>query len=308
VNRAVISLGTNTARVLVVSAAPNGTLQQLDHRQAGTRLGEALRDAGTLAPEAVARTLAAVAEFMVLVRERDAALVSIATSAVRRASDAAAFAERMRSVTGVPLQVLAGPVEAEVSFRGATYGCAHDGARVAVLDVGGGSTECAVGRDGTLEQARSLEIGSVRVGERFADLLGTAPGEPAREAAAAARRHIAEVLAPLGAFERVRYVRCVAGTPLTVGAILLGSHVDAVSGSVLSRAQLDATISRLLELTLAERRALTGMLPQRADILPAGALVLSEALRLLGHERFVLEANDLLLGFLLMQSDGATAK
>lgn len=307
-NRAVISLGTNTARVLVVSERADGTLQQLDHRQTGTRLGEGLRAAGPLAPEAVARTLAAVAEFMVVVRERNAALVAIATSAVRRASDAAAFAECMRSLSGVPLQVLTGRVEAEASFRGATYGAAHDGARVAVVDVGGGSTECAVGRDGALEQALSLEVGSVRVAELFPDMLGTAPGEPARAAAAAARLYVGEVLAPLRTLAGTRRVCCVAGTPLTVGAILLESNVDAVSGVVLSRTQLDATIARLLDLTLERRRVVPGMLPQRADILPAGALVLSEALRLLESEEFVLEANDLLLGFLLMQRDGAEAK
>jgi exopolyphosphatase/guanosine-5'-triphosphate,3'-diphosphate pyrophosphatase len=307
VNRAVISLGTNTARLLVARDEADGRIVQLEHRQIGTRLGEGLHEDGTLAPQAVERTLAAVMEFVAVARERHASLASIATSAVRRASDARAFAARMASLTGVPLQILAGRREAEASFRGATYELPHDGSRIAVVDVGGGSTECAIGRDGRLDAARSIEIGSVRVAECFPELMGTAPVALARAAADGARAAIAEALAPLGALPPVERVRCVAGTPMTVAAVLAASHVDRVSGTTLSRADLDATIARLLELTLAERRALPGMLAQRADILPAGGLILSEALRLLGAESGVLEANDLLLGFLLMEGDAAKA-
>lgn len=299
--RAVISLGSNTARLLVVRDVAPGALEQLEHRQIGTRLGEGLRDAGALAPGAIERTLAAVAEFAAAARARGATVSCIATSALRRASDAAAFCERVRALAGAPVEILSGRVEAEASFRGATATLPHDGVRVAVIDVGGGSSECAVGRDGRLEDAASVEIGSVRVAERYPALTGGAPGRRARAAAAAARPEIAATLEPFAALPPAGRVRCVAGTPMTIGAIRTATHVDAVSGLVLARTELDATIDRLLDLTLAERRALPGMLPQRADILPAGALVLSEALRLLGAASAVLEADDLLLGFLLMQ-------
>ncbi len=279
----------------------DGGVEQLEHGQIGTRLGEGLRDGGDLQPAAIERTLTAVREFVARAREHGAALASIATSAVRRADDAAAFGERMRATTGVPLRVLDGAAEAQASFRGATYGSATPGRRIAVLDVGGGSTECAVGRDGVLEDARSIEIGSVRVSERRPALMGGSPGAPARAAAAAARAEIAATLAPLGAFAPVDEVRCVAGTPLTIGAIVARSHVDRVSGMRLTRADLDATIDRLLDLTLEERRALPGMLAQRADVLPGGGLIVSEALGLLGVSAGLLEVNDLLLGFLLME-------
>lgn len=222
---------------------------------------------------------------------------------MRRADDALAFAQRLRATAGVSLEVLSGDAEAAASYRGATYGVSHDGRRVAVLDIGGGSTECALGRDGTLLETRSIEIGSVRVAERFPALLGAAPGAPARVAAAAARAEIAASLAPLRDLLPVAELRCVAGTPLTIGAVIAGSHVDAVSGSTLARVALDASIERLLELRLDERRALTGMLPQRADIIVGGALVLSEAMDVLGIAAGLLEANDLLLGYLLLQRE-----
>ncbi|MBD5604913.1 MAG: Ppx/GppA family phosphatase, partial [Candidatus Eremiobacteraeota bacterium] len=107
-------------------------------------------------------------------------------------------------------------------------------------------------------------------------------------------------LAPLAAFRPLAEVRCVAGTPLTVAAVHHGSHVDRVSG-MLTVETLDATIDRLLDLALAERRELPGMIPQRADIIVAGALVLAESLSALGVREGRLERNDLLLGFLALR-------
>ncbi len=245
------------------------------------------------------RTLRAVEEFVGRSRARGAEISSIATSAMRRASNAVEFADRMRAVTGAELHVLEGEHEAAASFRGAMYGAPHDGARRAVLDIGGGSTECASGRDGRLERAGSLEIGSVRITERFPQLAGTAPGAPARAAAAQARREIARELASLGAFEPVAEVRAVAGTALTLGAVAFASSVEKVSGRMLPLAELDVLLERLLDLPLEERRALPGMLAQRADILAGGGLIFSEALRLLGIGAARLESNDLLLGYLL---------
>lgn len=287
----------------MVHDEPGGAVEQLEHRQTGTRLGEGLRDGGSLAPAAIARTLAAATEFAAVAHDYAASLACIATSAVRRAEDAVAFGERVFAVTGAALRVLSGEEEAAASYRGATYGVPHDGRRIAVLDIGGGSTECAVGCDGALLETMSIEIGSVRVAERFPALLGAEPGEAAHAAAIAARSEIARILAPLRALAPISELRCVAGTPLTIAAVIAGSHVDEVSGSTLTREALDATIERLLDLHVDERRVLAGMLAQRADIIVGGGLVLSEAMRVLDVTSGLLEKNDLLLGFLLAPTE-----
>jgi exopolyphosphatase/guanosine-5'-triphosphate,3'-diphosphate pyrophosphatase len=304
--RALISLGTNTSRFLVVRDLPGGAVEALEHDQIGTRLGEGLRERGPLAPAAIERNLAAVRTFTARARELGAPLSAIATSALRRAEDADAFGARVAEITGVPLAVIPGALEAEASFRGATYGAPLGSARVAVLDIGGGSTECAVGASGELQAARSLELGSVRVSERHRDLMGGAPGLGAHAAAAAARAEIRALVESLAAFRPLSQVRCVAGTPLTLAAVAQGSHVDRVSGTTLSLATLDATLDALLDLTLEARRALPGMLAQRADVIVGGGLVLSEALRALGVEAGLLESNDLLLGYLLMRRPAVT--
>lgn len=297
--RAVISLGTNTTRLLIVREAADGSLEQLEHGAIGTRLGEGLRDGGALTPGAMARTTEAVGRFVERVRARDATVAAIATSAMRRADNANEFGERIGTLIGSAVHILDGDEEAAHTYRGATASAPHDGSRRAVLDVGGGSTECAVGRDGVLEGARSIEIGSVRLTERFRDLAGGAPGTAARIAAAEARAAVDSALTGLPEFRPVAEVRCVAGTALTLGAIAFRSTVDLVSGRALTRVMLERTIDRLLNLTLAERKALPGMLPQRADVLVAGGIVVSEALRLLRCDSALLEADDLLLGFLL---------
>jgi exopolyphosphatase/guanosine-5'-triphosphate,3'-diphosphate pyrophosphatase len=257
-----------------------------------------LRDDGPLHPEGRARTLDAIRTFAARVRAREAACYAIATSAMRRASDAAEFAADVEAAAGARLQILDGEEEAACSFRGATAKAPHDGTRRAVLDIGGGSTECAVGKDGVLERARSVEIGSVRLTERFPEIAGGAPGDLARRAAAAARRFVREQIAWMAAYRPVAEVRAVAGTPLTLGAVALDSSVDRVSGDVLTRETIDALIGRMLDADLETRRAMPGMLAQRADVLAGGGLILSEALSALGASETRLESSDLLLGYL----------
>ncbi len=301
--RAVISLGTNTTRLLVVRDGPGDTIEILEQGQTGTRLGEGLRDGGTLLPAAVERTLDAVRAFTARARAHDATPSSIATSALRRAENAGAFAAKMLEITGAPLEIVSGRVEAAASYRGATYGTNLGALRVAVVDVGGGSTEVAVGTGGRLEDAHSIEIGSVRLAERHPDVTGATPGKRARAAAAAARADAAALVRPFAAFAGPDQARAVAGTALTIAAVALACDVTRASGRTISLATIDETVDMLLGLELEARRALPGMLPQRADILPAGAIVLAETLRALGAERVLLEENDLLLGFLLMQRE-----
>ena len=300
--RAVISLGTNTTRLLVIrDDARKESVEQLERGSVGTRLGEGLSEGGPLGEGAMQRTLDAIATFMDRARTHGAQVSCIATSAMRRASNAGQFIARIERLTGAPLEILGGDEEAMSSFAGAT----HDGTdlsertRVAVLDIGGGSTELAIGRRGKLEVALSLEIGAVRLAERFPAIMGSESSDAARAAAEGARDFAASTVKAFERFRPIDEIRAVGGTPLTVGAIAFRSDVESVDGHFLTREQIDDVVNLMLGMDVGARRTLAGMIPQRADILPAGGLILSESLRALQLGAVRLETNDLLLGYLL---------
>jgi exopolyphosphatase/guanosine-5'-triphosphate,3'-diphosphate pyrophosphatase len=163
-----------------------------------------------------------------------------------------------------------------------------------------------VGSAGRLEGAVSCELGSVRLSEAFPALMGAAP-PAAREALTAARAAAVTVLAPLAQFAPIGELLAVAGTATTVAAVVAGSDVEHVRGHVLGAASIEAVLARMIDAPLAERRRMQGMPAQRADILPAGAILLLEAMRCLRVEHVTVETNDLLLGILLSPAGGFDA-
>lgn len=296
--RAVLSIGTNTVRLLIVADEEAGALSLLEHHALGTRLGEGLGQDGDLQLAAMERTLEACLQFATIARERGALLECIATSVLRRARNADNFAHRFEASVRAPLVVIDGEREAAWGFAGAVAQDRPPG-RTAMLDIGGGSTECAIGTAGIVETAISCEIGTVRLTEAFPALSGSAPGAPAWRAARAARDVIREALTPLRGQGLVNEMRAVAGTPCTLAALVVGAAQQSIRGRMLDRPTTERLLAQLLDCDLAARRALPGILPQRADILAAGALLLLGALDALGIERARVETNDLLLGYLL---------
>jgi len=292
--RAVISIGTNSTRLLVMRGSEVHTARSL-----GTRLGTNLDAAGTLDADARARTLGVIHEYTALVRDGQATLDVLATSAMRRAADADAFVEDVRRATGVEMRVLSGDEEAAFSFLGATRGLnlAETG-EVGVLDVGGGSTELAVGRGGEVTRTISLEIGAVRLSERVPALLGERALEESERAAVVARASaLADaVLEPLGAFRGVSRLVAVGGTMFTAAA-MLAQNPDR-DGVIVTGGDRRNLIDMLLQRDLAGRKKIRHIRPQRADILPAGLIVVDRACRFIGRSITVVSHSDLLLGYL----------
>jgi exopolyphosphatase/guanosine-5'-triphosphate,3'-diphosphate pyrophosphatase len=263
----------------------------------GTRLGSGLGDDGNLDPAARERTLATIREYAAAIRARGATVDVIATSALRRANDAAAFGAAVGAIVSIAPRVLSGEEEAVYSFAGATWGTRSPG-RIGVLDVGGGSTELAVGTSAAIERTMSLEIGAVRLSERHPALLGGRALDAAACAAlvAGARADAATVLAPLTAFERFEDLRAVGGTVFTVAAMLAGDPNR--DGVRITRDEWRRLIDELLARDLTARRAMAHIRPQRADILPAGLVIVDAACELLRIDALRVSHADLLAGYL----------
>jgi exopolyphosphatase / guanosine-5'-triphosphate,3'-diphosphate pyrophosphatase len=304
--RALVSIGTNSTRLLVLDGD-----RRLAAESRGTRLGAGIGATGTIDPAARERTLGAIDDYVAQARALGVtAIDAIATSAMRRASDAASFESDVAARVGVAPRVLGGEQEATYSFLGATRARDGDGV-VAVLDVGGGSAELAIDAPsharaaGAVRTTLSLEIGAVRLSERHPALLGArALGADERRALEEeARADAAAVLGPFSAMRGFSELIAVGGTVFTAAAMIAGGLRD---GARMTSADREHLIAELLSRDLGARKAMPHIRPQRADILPAGLIVVDEACRILGVDAFTVSEADLLLGYLTSAAFRAT--
>jgi exopolyphosphatase/guanosine-5'-triphosphate,3'-diphosphate pyrophosphatase len=224
-------------------------------------------------------TLEVLARFASMARADGArALVVTATSAARDARNGAEFLARARERTGATVEILSGDEEARLSYLAVAQDFAAEAGEAGLLaiDVGGGSTEFVHGRGREVLFRRSLDIGSVRLTERC--VRSDPPADADQEAI---RDVVRAALLALPAFPRDLRVVGVAGTVTSLFAI--GHAIEPydaarVHGGWLPLEDVARVRARLCALPLAERRALPGMQPKRADVLPAGALLFETAL------------------------------
>jgi len=275
-----IDCGTNSIRLLIADVdRDSGTLTDLARRMEVVRLGHGVDRTGVIAPEAMARTVARAREYASQCVELGVERVRfVATSASRDARNAHEFVAGVReafAAFGVAPEVITGHEEASLSFRGATGDLRADGipGPYLVVDLGGGSTEFVRGTD-DVEQARSVDVGCVRMTERH---LRSDPPTSSQIAAATADIEMAiDQAAEVVAFQGISALVGVAGTITTVAAHALGlTRYDAgrIHLSQLPAAQIIDACTSLLSMTRAERAALGFMHEGRVDVIGAGALV-----------------------------------
>lgn len=302
---ATIDVGTNSVLLLVAERGPDGRFTPVAERAEITRLGQGVDQARRLAPEAMERTAAAVAAFAAEARALGAeAVVATATSAARDAANGADFVALVRSGAGVDLEVISGDDEARLSFASAFADFGGRGPLV-VLDIGGGSTEFIFGdAAGAVRFRRSFDVGSVRLTERL--LRGDPPGA---DELTALRTLLAQTFNAVPAPDAGTRLVAVAGTATTVLAVARAVEpYDAgrVHGAQLALTEVEAVAARLAALPLAQRRALPGLQPKRADVIVAGALVLLQAMRALGVAEVTVSDRGLRWGLLADRFGGRT--
>jgi exopolyphosphatase / guanosine-5'-triphosphate,3'-diphosphate pyrophosphatase len=268
---AAVDLGTNATRLLVADVV-DGTVTEVVRRTRITRLGEGVDRRRKLLPVPIARVRNVLAEFR---REAESLgaqrVLAVATSAVRDAENGEAFLGEIEWSYGFATRLLSGDEEAGLTLRG--VGPLPPGTLVS--DIGGGSTELV---SDTFR--RSIDIGCVRLTERFGDDLD--------EAAADIHAALGELPAGIDALLGVD------GTTAELAAL----HGD---GS-LSRGEVDRLLQRLASLSDEERRSLL-LEPERSGVIVLGALILRELLAALGAERVRASSRDLLNGAALAAAE-----
>jgi exopolyphosphatase / guanosine-5'-triphosphate,3'-diphosphate pyrophosphatase len=274
-----IDVGSNTVRLLVAEVVPGGRWRIADEDQTITRLGENLARTGALGEAPMARTLAAVRDYV----ERGARLGVrdiriVATSAVRDASNCRAFAAAVERATGRRVDVVSGEVEARLTLRGVRHGLGALPGPMLTFDIGGGSTEYVLSDGDAIRSMISLRLGVVPLAERF-PFPGVADRAHYRELYDEVRRRLGRELPEAIRSARVAHLIGTAGTVTALAALDLGLvryDPDRVQGHVLSRAAVERLLDRLRGLTVGERAVLPCLEPGRADlIIPGTAIVMA---------------------------------
>jgi len=286
---ATIDLGTNTVRLLVAEVQPGARgWRVVDHDQRITRLGEGSRAAGRLLDGPAARTSTSVVDYVERARRAGATRVEIvATSAVREADNGAAFVRELTRATGVPVRVISGDDEARLTLRGILHGLGPASGMLLAFDIGGGSTEFMLARDGALMAAVSLRLGVVALAERYR--LGAAGADAEYRALEedVARQLARELAAPILGVPIPRLVGS-AGTVTTLAALDLDLRTydpARVQGHVLTRAAIERQRARLAALDVAGRAALPCLEPGRADLILPGVAIVMATLARVGCDR-----------------------
>ena len=303
--RAALDLGTNSLRLLVAKVTSQG-LEPLRKEVRVVRLGQGVDAAGKLSPAAMERTLSALEELAALIPP-GVPVAAFATSAVRDAKNGQEFASLVEERLGIPLEILSGAREAELSFAGAVWSLRHLRLPepIAVVDVGGGSTEIYPGLEGgELLGGGSSQVGAVRMLERFIT------AHPLRsQEQEAMEEEIRRILAPLAEQNRAHEPKAliaVGGTATSLAAIMqnLEQYSDEkVTGFAFSLAQLGETYKQLGGLTLQERGRIPSLQAGREDVIVSGAAILAAAAELLGVGKLHVSAWDLLYARLALPVD-----
>ncbi|GAA1388432.1 Ppx/GppA phosphatase family protein [Luteococcus peritonei] len=271
---AAIDCGTNSIRLLVATAGPEGGLRELDRRLEINRLGQGVDATGELHPEALARTWQAVDAYAEVICGLGAERVRfVATSAARDARNREAFFGGVRERLGVEVDIIPGTEEARLSFTGALTGVPEAAEPVLVVDIGGGSTELVLGgADGSIRHAVSLDMGSVRLRERYLH-----HDVPTIDEVAQARAFVDGLLDGSGIdFTAVRGFIGVAGTATSLSAISQGLATyqrEKVHRSHLTTERLLELSAELLATPVVQIEATTCLPRKRAEVICAGALI-----------------------------------
>lgn len=259
----VIDIGTNSVRLLIADV-DSSQVMSVYRGLSSTRLGQGI-EGGLLLPEAVSRTIQAIADMQEICRKNQVEeTVAIATSAVRDADNKEWFVERAYIEAGVRVRVLQGEEEAYYSFMGATAGFTDNLDGAVIVDIGGGSTELTWKQNGRII-SRSVNAGAVRMTERGYDC-----------------RYIAEVLKPVLneiIEKRPQQIIGTGGTITSLAAMdmkLEPYDWKKVHGYLLYTKKVEFLFNEILRLGHEDRKNMPGLHPDRADIIIAGINILKE--------------------------------
>jgi exopolyphosphatase/guanosine-5'-triphosphate,3'-diphosphate pyrophosphatase len=294
---AVVDLGTNSTRLLVADVV-HGQAREVERLLTVTRLGQDVDAGRTLVPEAMERVYACLDRYARVIEGHGAdRTLAYATSAVRDAQNADGFLGEIERRFEMPTRLLSGEEEALLTFGGVAAG-REFAEPTLVVDLGGGSTELIVGDDGGVAFHTSLEIGCVRLTERF--VRCDPPAGCELEALVLYVRSLLLSTVPADVLP-ARGVGT-AGTVTTLGTLHLGLPEEdpaALHGHRLPAAWIASEAARLSRTPVAELAHRPGIVADRAYVIAAGATAISEIVGFFELDELEISETDILHGVAL---------
>ena len=278
-----IDIGTNTALLLIADLDPvNNRIHPVLHRQIIVRLGKNVDEQKIIDHAAMQRLIQCILDFKELSKANKAkSIVAAGTSALRDAKNRMEIIDEVLMSSDVVIKTLSGEEEAAITFTGAVAGMSDIPERFTVIDIGGGSTEITMGDTSHIEHSVSIDIGSVRLTERF--FSGLPPSEEEfLEAKNEINRLLTGNLEPF--FACREHVFGVAGTLTTIAALVSGLQTfepEKIHNYPLRYEQVSLLLQELGSSTLDQITG-RGVPEGRADVITMGTLILHQFMRLLG--------------------------
>lgn len=276
-----IDIGTNTILGLIAELKNDGSFDVLDDLAEITRLGEGVQRTGRISPEGVERSLKVLRCYLERFESLNVeAIMAVGTSALRDARNSAEVRGRFKEQLGFDVRVISGDEEAAYSFLAVQRGLPLNRRELLVVDVGGGSTEFIRGSEAGVSQAVSINIGSVRLTEQFlhSDPVQTKECEKMR---LAIERELALLPRQWLKDSSILTLVGIAGTFTTLSAVekkLARYAHGEVHGSRLTLGEVRRQVALYQGKTIAERKAIDGLEPKRADVILAGATLIERTM------------------------------
>jgi exopolyphosphatase/guanosine-5'-triphosphate,3'-diphosphate pyrophosphatase len=294
---AVIDVGTNSVKFVIGERSKDGEWRTVVERAEVTRLGEGLGESGDLSEEPIGRTVDAVAGMAEeATRDEVVATVAVGTAGLRMAKNSDAFVAAVHDRTGIEVEIISGDEEARLAYVAVTAEMELGHGSLVLFDTGGGSSQFTFGHGKEVEERFSVDVGAVRITERFG-----LDGAVSEETVGDARKAIAADLQRLDGRSAPDELVGIGGAVTNLAAVeheLETYDPNVVRGTVLDSKEIDRQIELYRERTADERRELPGLQPKRAEVILAGACVVRTVLEKLGCDSLTVSDRGLRHGLL----------
>jgi exopolyphosphatase/guanosine-5'-triphosphate,3'-diphosphate pyrophosphatase len=298
---AFIDIGTNTILCLIAELKTDASFDVLDDLAEITRLGQNVHQTGRISPEGEERSLKVLQRYLERCKHLNVdQIIAVGTSALRDARNSAEVRARFKEQLGLDVRVISGDEEAAYSFLAVQQGLPLNGRELLVVDVGGGSTELIRGNAAGVIEAISINVGSVRLTEQFLHSDPVQTGE-CEKMVVSIEKELRQLPDQWLKDSSILTLVGIAGTFTTLSAVekklVCYTHGE-VHGSRLTLTEVRRQVALFQGKTIAERKAITGLEPKRADVILAGASLIERIMTLFHSERVIVSDQGVRYGLL----------